>query len=260
MNEEQDMKEFYKAFSKFQGEISTVKKEKTVTVKTKSSGTYQFSYADLASIWDTIRKPLAENELSILQVINGDSLETILCHSSGETIKSTMRLNCTGSDIKGMGAAITYYRRYALSALLGIVSDEDVDSIESEAAEGAFDKAIDRGKLNHIEKILKNKLIMKKQLIEHYGELAKIPDSEFKDVCQSISKFKPVVEKCINMEVQTKIEEFKKRNIEHEPFLTEYVEMCAKTSNNLTIEEVLIQAMENEEGFLNVLNEAKKGE
>ena len=95
-------------------------------------------YADLGSVIEASRKPLADNELSITQLVTGDEtrivVETILMHASGQSISSRMSLAL--SEGKGMssaqaaGSIITYLRRYSLSAILGIYADEDSDGNE----------------------------------------------------------------------------------------------------------------------------------
>jgi hypothetical protein len=92
-------------------------------------------YADLGSVIEAVRSPLSENGLAFTQLVTNEgeaiSLETILMHKSGEWIGATMTLPL--DDKKGLslaqntGAVITYMRRYALSAMLGIYADEDTD-------------------------------------------------------------------------------------------------------------------------------------
>ena len=124
--------EIFSALSRFQGLCPTVSKQKSVTVPTKSGGKFTFSYADLASIWSAIRAPLAECGLSVVQMIESDAegrpcIVTIIGHTSGQSIRSSLIIDYMGRDIKEAGGAITYYRRYTLSAALGIVSDDDAD-------------------------------------------------------------------------------------------------------------------------------------
>jgi hypothetical protein len=93
---------------------------------------YKSKYASLDTIWETIRKPLSENGLSVAQTMNlvndKSVLETTLYHTSGEWISGTQLVNPVKDDPQSLGSAISYARRYSLSALLGIVSDEDDDA------------------------------------------------------------------------------------------------------------------------------------
>ena len=92
-------------------------------------------YADLGSVIETARKPLAENGLSFTQLTIGDAhtigVETVLMHESGEWLSSTISLDT--SDEKGKssaqvaGSIISYLRRYSLAAIIGIYADEDTD-------------------------------------------------------------------------------------------------------------------------------------
>lgn len=117
--------ELAKALSKAQGVMSAALKDGTNPYYNNAK------YASLASIWDSIRKPLADNGLAITQLTGGKNtgveITTILLHSSGEWVKSCMVLTPVKADPQGMGSAITYGRRYALSAIVGAVADEDDD-------------------------------------------------------------------------------------------------------------------------------------
>ena len=86
---------------------------------------FKSNYADLGSVWDSVRKLLSDNELSIIQMptdIGG--LTTILSHSSGEFISSTMYIP-SKEDAHGVGSAISYARRYALASFIGVVTGDD---------------------------------------------------------------------------------------------------------------------------------------
>lgn len=90
---------------------------------------FKNKYADLAAVWDAIRKPLAANGLSVIQfprtVQNGVEIETTLLHSSGEFLRDVLWLPCSKADAQGIGSAITYARRYALMAVCGIAPVDD---------------------------------------------------------------------------------------------------------------------------------------
>ena len=94
---------------------------------------FKSSYADLNSVWEACRQLLGENGLSVTQTMDvgeGHSLivETILLHESGEWITSRLPMVLAKNDPQGIGSAITYARRYGLSAIIGICSEEDDDA------------------------------------------------------------------------------------------------------------------------------------
>lgn len=97
-------------------------------------------YADLNSVIDSIKHLLAENGLSYVQMPNTPPIEygpaigltTRLMHSSGQWIEETYTMPMPSEErgksmMQVAGSAISYARRYALSAMLGIVADEDSD-------------------------------------------------------------------------------------------------------------------------------------
>lgn len=93
---------------------------------------FKSKYASLASIFEAIRGPLSKHGLCLTQTFElvGDALlmRSTLTHSSGEWIDSIYPIEPVKNDPQGVGSAITYAKRYALSALVGVVADEDDDA------------------------------------------------------------------------------------------------------------------------------------
>ena len=93
-----------------------------------------FRYASLASGLGIIRKSLGEQEIATIQTTQIDPngqirLTTLLAHASGEWISSDWPV-CSATETAShrMGAALTYARRYALFALVGIAGEDDLDA------------------------------------------------------------------------------------------------------------------------------------
>lgn len=114
------------ALAKAQSAFPTVTRSKTVKVKTKTGGEYTFAYAPLDVILDAVRKPLAENGLAVVQLLDREALVTLLIHDSGALLEARTPIPAT-ADVQAFGSAITYLRRYAIQALLGIAAEEDDD-------------------------------------------------------------------------------------------------------------------------------------
>lgn len=109
------------ALAEFQGKVEAVK-------KTAENPFFHSKYADLGNIIETIKKPLSEAKLSYVQMPTGkDILVTILMHESGEFFKTKVQMTPKDNTPQSMGSAITYYRRYCLSAILGIATEDDDD-------------------------------------------------------------------------------------------------------------------------------------
>ena len=100
------------------------------TISKNASG-YGYKYATLDDILTTVKPILHANGLVITQLLDSEGIKTILMHSSGQTLESTFPLPELSS--KGMnaaqatGAAVTYIRRYAISSMLNLATDEDTD-------------------------------------------------------------------------------------------------------------------------------------
>ncbi len=121
------------ALVKFQGSGFAVPRTRTVEVETKSGGKYTFAYAPHELIVAAVRKPLEDNGLAVSQTLSittdgRPALRTILLHSSGERIEDVFPLPLKdGMTAQELGSAITYIRRYALSAILGLATEDDDD-------------------------------------------------------------------------------------------------------------------------------------
>lgn len=132
MNKSESIKELAAALAKFQGEVNNPQNSTTVKVKT-DKGSYSYKYAKLDEVLNIIRPILSKNGLSIVQIpttIDSQiSVSTVLLHSSGEWLElEPIALKMDKATAQGAGGAITYARRYSLSAALGIASEDDDDA------------------------------------------------------------------------------------------------------------------------------------
>lgn len=122
MEKSDSIKEIAMALCKFQREVGKIKKE-------TDNPFFKSKYASLANILDVISEPLANNGLSFVQFPVADAgLTTVLMHVSGEYIAETYFMKPVKSDPQSLGSVITYQRRYALGAVLGLNIDIDDDA------------------------------------------------------------------------------------------------------------------------------------
>lgn len=110
------------ALAKAQGAMSHASKDKI-------NPHFRSSYADLANVLDACRDALAANGLSVTQIPslsgNAVTVTTLLLHASGEWVSSSLSMPLSKGDAQGVGSAITYARRYALAAIVGVAQDDD---------------------------------------------------------------------------------------------------------------------------------------
>ena len=130
----------YKALAAFQQECPVIH---------KGAQGHNYSYADLPAIFEVINPLLAKHGLGFTQPLQGESILTVLFHvGTGETIESLTNIPVdTGSRMniyQSMGSGITYYRRYAISSLLGIITDVDLDAGKQILSDERFKGAIAR--------------------------------------------------------------------------------------------------------------------
>ena len=126
------------ALAKAQSELTNPEKSLIATIRSAfpREGDRTFRYASLASGLDIVRKSLGQHEIATIQTTAIDQgsgrirLTTLLAHASGEWISSDWPV-CSVSEMATphrMGAALTYARRYALFALVGIAGEDDLDA------------------------------------------------------------------------------------------------------------------------------------
>lgn len=120
-----------KALAAAQGEFGPVVKNRTANVKS-DKGNYTYDYADLATVLEAVRPVLCKHGLALTSVPGNPNsgkvgVRTLLLHESGESLEAYMEAPC-GPRLQDAGTAITYLRRYTISSLLGIASEEDDDA------------------------------------------------------------------------------------------------------------------------------------
>lgn len=138
MLKSEQINELAAALAKAQGQIEGAK-------KSSSNPFFKSKYADLAECWNTCREALTANEISVIQMpeeINENgrlNITTMLAHSSGQYISSTLTMTVTKLDPQAIGSAITYGRRYALAAMVGLAQEDD-DGEKAMASQEKKDK------------------------------------------------------------------------------------------------------------------------
>jgi hypothetical protein len=165
------MKHLLKSLAAFQQEVKVIH---------KGTQGYGYSYADLPKIFEEINPLLQKHGLGFTQLINSQDglnyLKTILFHvESGESIDSNTLIPYVQlkgmNDFQSFGSGVTYFRRYCLSTILGIVTDKDTDASgeQEKPKKETLDnkrflealKAIEQGKFNASD--LKSKFDLTKE-------------------------------------------------------------------------------------------------
>ena len=125
------------ALAKMQGELKATEKG----AKAIARGSKEYAYSTIADVWDAIRKPLSDNGLSITQTEgvaeSWITLTTTLRHTSGEKIEGSRPIATVEramNDPQAYGSALTYARRYGITAMVGIAPADDDDGASAKAA------------------------------------------------------------------------------------------------------------------------------
>lgn len=166
------MKHIYKALFEFQQHVKPI--------FTESTG-HNYKYASIGQIIEKIKPILGGCGLVFNQRLDeGKIITTIVHYESGEYIESTETI--PKIELRGMnpyqsyGSGITYYRRYALATILGLVTDKDADA-QGEYDNGIVDPAISPTAFGDdlIKQIHKRITAINKQL-GHLGEVPTLED------------------------------------------------------------------------------------
>jgi hypothetical protein len=166
---------FAEAFVKLQAAIRPA-------IKDATNPAFRSKYADLGAVWEAVKQPLTDNGFSVIQSpdFDGDTmwLRTTILHVSGERVEGRYPLRPVKQDPQGFGSALTYARRYSLSAMLGVVADDDDDGNAASAPNGnghATPRSATRvseGMEADIEEGVKN---WREQAIARFPKIATLP-------------------------------------------------------------------------------------
>lgn len=178
------------ALSKAQGQMKGAAKD-------ADNPFFKSKYADLASVWEACRKALSDNELSVTQVVDSNEtgmfLHTILMHSSGERIEGCMPIQFSEkTTAQQIGALITYFRRYALSAIVGVAPEDDDGNeasktpLQSPAAKWAKSKPGETDKIKADATEFSRDL----EMCESIGELNRLIENK-KDLMSKMTEVLP---------------------------------------------------------------------
>lgn len=112
--------------------LALAQAEITSAAKDRKNDHFKSKYADLASVWEACRTAITKHGLAVVQTIaTRDNREvmvsTALLHKSGEWIKDVLSVPAIQPTPQAIGSAITYARRYALAAMVGVAPDDDDD-------------------------------------------------------------------------------------------------------------------------------------
>ena len=113
-------------------------KEMGTALKDAKNPYFKSSYADLKAVIEAIKGPLNNNGISFLQAITGTGeslpfVETVLLHESGQYFCSLTPIFCSKpNDPQSFGSGVTYSKRYALQAFLGLPTEDDDGNKEAD--------------------------------------------------------------------------------------------------------------------------------
>ena len=124
-----DIGKLAEALAKAQSEMEPATKDANIPF-------FKSQDASLASCWQACRGPLTKHGLAIIQTTEPDNgnvtVISILTHSSGQWVKGKLSVKPPKTDSQALGSCLSYLRRYSLSALVGLsTQDDDAESTMS---------------------------------------------------------------------------------------------------------------------------------
>jgi hypothetical protein len=197
-----ELNELFAALAKAQSEMR-------VAGKDSNNPFFKSKYADLASVVAASRPVLTKNGLCVMQSIHVSeqgqrTLVTILGHSSGQYISSTVEIKPLKEDMQSLGSAITYMRRYSYASLVGVIADDEDDDgetamkpyrangyykQESNGANDSYEK-ISKDQLEMLDRALLGKEGWVESILKHCSckTLADIPKDKFLAIYDRVVK------------------------------------------------------------------------
>jgi len=174
MKTSEQTNEIYPAIFAMQKSLTPIKRDKVV-----KTGKYEFRYAPLDSIMEKLAPLFANNGLAMMQGVDADCLTTRIIHTSGQWVESQTFLNKDHANMQGFGGEVTYKRRYALSAMVGLVADEDNDAPRHKPTDGSMETLSPRRQsfLADMAEIIKDKHADENEY-GAYEEYVQITDQE----------------------------------------------------------------------------------
>lgn len=167
--------ELYAALAKAQGDYPIIGSN-------RENPYFKSNYTDLDAILRAVRPALSKNGLGFIQQIrvmpDGSTvLHTILTHSSGQWIESRNRVIPAKNDAQTYGSTLTYQKRYAAMALLGVTCSHDKTDDDAEIAMANSRQIFAKGpSIAYNPKEQSPEVISKDQLEEFEYELQEYPD------------------------------------------------------------------------------------
>ncbi|URJ46422.1 ERF family protein [Paenibacillus polymyxa] len=183
------------------GAIEAPKHNTSVTVKTKTGVSYDFSYTDLDGIFDALKAVYRENKIAVIQdpktVMTEKglmlSVETMLLHESGEWVKSEPLQVSASSSMQDMGGQITYMKRYSLSAMSGLPTEKDDDANGASGNSVEFkNKKLSEGQVKRLFAIASSNgfsaVDVKKALMKDYNktQAEDLTKKEYDELCERL--------------------------------------------------------------------------
>lgn len=119
-----------KALVQFKTQCPAIDLNSQVKVETKTGKSYTFDYADLPHVKSICDPLLSANGLVVSQILIGNlEIYTMLLHESGQYIAGSVNVGSSaGKSAQENGSLITYFKRYAYCAIIGVVADKDDDA------------------------------------------------------------------------------------------------------------------------------------
>jgi len=151
MSEQKQELSFYDDLIKVQSALESVG-------KSSLNPHFKNKYANLTDILSVVKPALNNNNFFLTQKVlikdGSEVLRTEITHKSGQVLESEAPLNVADrNNPQKYGSAITYMRRYSLTALLGI-EEEDDDGQKATQQKAPVDRPLNPAEIATLQKII----------------------------------------------------------------------------------------------------------
>lgn len=160
-----DINEIATALAKAQMEMVGAKKDTKNTF-------FKSNYADLGSVMAACMGALNGNGIAVVQPVSDGCVQTILIHSSGQSLECSIPLRVAKDDMQGLGSAITYARRYGLMAMAGIAPEDDDGNAAVKAPPPKSEQTVGPEQFANLKNLLGETGSDEDKFLKHFGAVS----------------------------------------------------------------------------------------
>lgn len=185
---------------KFASAMAKVQEGIGGAIKGNVNPAFKSKYADLSAVWEAWQSIGPAAGFSVMQFpglydpeAKAMGMDTLVMHSSGQWVRSSLSVPLGKVDAQGYGSAATYARRYSLAAAVGICPEDDDGNAASRAParnENVGEPRISAQQCAELRKLLASAGATEDSFVDYLkcGTLPELPASRYASAKAALEK------------------------------------------------------------------------